>query len=889
MELWVVVAAGGREREVGVTLTPAHTVGDLSAALANHVGMLPRGLFVDTASGSRALDDEDPVGAVGLAIGSVLRWSPVEVASAEWEVAVVGGPDAGRVFPLPADGGVLGRGQAADLVVDDPFVSRQHVRLVPGSEGVAVEDLGSANGTLVSGRPVPAGHVVGDELLELGSTLVAVRTAERARGAPAVVDANGHIVVSDPLALADDRQDVPDLPRLIESARARARPLWSRGATRPLTVRIGWTSEPDGGAGPLHLDLGGGRTVIDAATAAPLGHAVATSAVVQLATLHPPSTLRVLAAVADDHLPLWEWIHWLPHSGAAGLAVGAGEAAASLRALAPPTDDRRLLVVVDLSLPNAPALLEGLGSQPALAVLAIAAPGSPAPSADHRVEVDGETGAVRIDGAVDGLGVDGIAVETARGAARALAPLRETPAARMEAGARVELREVLVATDPGGIAAAWAAQRPRVALVGVGEDGPIGLDLLLNPNVVIPGGEATTRAEIVATMAASLAAGVGPDRLGMVVLDTVGALAPLADLPHALQALSDPEALVEVLRIEVERRGAILAASGESSWAAWRARGDVVPPPLLVVVHAHGRRVDPVLSWVTAEGGLDELGLSFVWSVDAPLSEVLGEGHGTVEPTAAEMATVVRRDGTQADVVIPHRTVEANERASVVVDDLVQGRPSRTAGHTSLQRRSGLRDHLTELVQACVEAAGVSGMPRTTWTPAPETFEHGRVRRTFVFTDIVGSTALVEVIGDAAWTDLVTWHDRALREEFDAHGGEEVDHAGDGFLVAFERPGDAVACAIAVQRRLASHRAGTGFAPRVRIGGHVAEVVRHDGYKGHGLHIAARVGALADGDEIVFSATTIDQLRPPPRTVNSRVVEVKGASAPIEVLEVDWR
>ena len=60
-----------------------------------------------------------------------------------------------------------------------------------------------------------------------------------------------------------------------------------------------------------------------------------------------------------------------------------------------------------------------------------------------------------------------------------------------------------------------------------------------------------------------------------------------------------------------------------------------------------------------------------------------------------------------------------------------------------------------------------------------------RAARTFLFTDIVGSTALIEVIGDEAWNDLRRWHNEALRSSFDDHEGEEIDHAGDGFFVAF--------------------------------------------------------------------------------------------------------
>jgi class 3 adenylate cyclase len=56
-----------------------------------------------------------------------------------------------------------------------------------------------------------------------------------------------------------------------------------------------------------------------------------------------------------------------------------------------------------------------------------------------------------------------------------------------------------------------------------------------------------------------------------------------------------------------------------------------------------------------------------------------------------------------------------------------------------------------------------------------------RVTRTFMFTDIVGSTNLLGALGDEAWRNLVRWHDQLLRAQFQSHGGEEIDHAGDGF------------------------------------------------------------------------------------------------------------
>ena len=161
-------------------------------------------------------------------------------------------------------------------------------------------------------------------------------------------------------------------------------------------------------------------------------------------------------------------------------------------------------------------------------------------------------------------------------------------------------------------------------------------------------------------------------------------------------------------------------------------------------------------------------------------------------------------------------------------------------------------------------------------------------RRTFVFTDIVGSTALLEAIGDNAWNDLRRWHDEALRGCVTEHGGEEVDHAGDGFFVAFPEPRAAIMCAQQIQHRLSEHRRTHGFAPQVRIGVHATDAQQVDeGYAGIGVHTAARIGAVAVGGEIVASVATIDEV-PGIETNERRSVELKGLADPVEIVTVPW-
>jgi class 3 adenylate cyclase len=160
--------------------------------------------------------------------------------------------------------------------------------------------------------------------------------------------------------------------------------------------------------------------------------------------------------------------------------------------------------------------------------------------------------------------------------------------------------------------------------------------------------------------------------------------------------------------------------------------------------------------------------------------------------------------------------------------------------------------------------------------------------QTFMFTDIAGSTSLIEAIGDEAWERLRRWHDETLRRCFSEHAGEEIDHAGDGFFVAFPEAGSAVTCAVEIQRKLAEHREEHGFAPQVRIGVHAAEATRAGGeFSGRGVHAAARIGALADGGEILASHTTIvgmNLIASEPREVS-----LKGIAEPVRVVAVEWR
>lgn len=163
-----------------------------------------------------------------------------------------------------------------------------------------------------------------------------------------------------------------------------------------------------------------------------------------------------------------------------------------------------------------------------------------------------------------------------------------------------------------------------------------------------------------------------------------------------------------------------------------------------------------------------------------------------------------------------------------------------------------------------------------------------QVRKTFMFTDIVGSTNLAEAIGDQAWERLLRWHDDMLRGLVARGGGEIVNSTGDGFFVAFGSARQGVECAVSIQRALRDHRDATGFAIAVRIGLHTAEAnQRGSDYSGMGVHIAARVAALAGGGEILATAETLSDAGDITAAM-TRDEPIKGVSAPVRVGSIAW-
>lgn len=255
--------------------------------------------------------------------------------------------------------------------------------------------------------------------------------------------------------------------------------------------------------------------------------------------------------------------------------------------------------------------------------------------------------------------------------------------------------------------------------------------------------------------------------------------------------------------------------------------------------------------------------------------------HGIADLAEGETASAARRfRGARRrwqEVDAPYEAA----RAGVLLAEALRSEGDREAAEMELRSAQATFERLGAITDERRAAERLEDLRRPS--------ERAVARRTFVFTDIVGSTALLEAIGDDAWNDLRRWHDETLRACAARHDGEEVDHTGDGFFLAFPEAASAVACAREIQQRLTEQRREHGFAPQVRIGLHAAEATSTgDNYQGIGVHTAARIGAVAGAGEIVASASSVEGMDGL-ELADPRTVSLKGLAEPVEVVSIAWR
>ena len=160
-----------------------------------------------------------------------------------------------------------------------------------------------------------------------------------------------------------------------------------------------------------------------------------------------------------------------------------------------------------------------------------------------------------------------------------------------------------------------------------------------------------------------------------------------------------------------------------------------------------------------------------------------------------------------------------------------------------------------------------------------------RVLATVLFTDIVGATERAVALGDRRWRDLLDSHHAQVRGELTRFRGHEVDTTGDGFLATFDGPARAIRCACAISD--GSRTLGV----RVRAGLHCGECeLMGEDIGGIAVHIAARVSAMAGGDEVLVSSTVKDLVAGSGIRFEDRGAHaLKGVPDEWRLYDVKWR
>ena len=167
--------------------------------------------------------------------------------------------------------------------------------------------------------------------------------------------------------------------------------------------------------------------------------------------------------------------------------------------------------------------------------------------------------------------------------------------------------------------------------------------------------------------------------------------------------------------------------------------------------------------------------------------------------------------------------------------------------------------------------------------------------RTILFTDVEGSTALTQRLGDAKAREVLREHERIVREALRSHGGSEVKTMGDGFMASFGSATKALECAVAIQRAFEEWTAGAGahgHAPlKIRIGLNAGEpIAEEEDLFGTAVIAAARIAARAEGGEILVSDVVRQLVAGKGFLFADRgEAALRGFDDPARLYEVRWR
>ena len=211
----------------------------------------------------------------------------------------------------------------------------------------------------------------------------------------------------------------------------------------------------------------------------------------------------------------------------------------------------------------------------------------------------------------------------------------------------------------------------------------------------------------------------------------------------------------------------------------------------------------------------------------------------------------------------------------------------------------GMRRLVEQALSLRLEAQGISSLDTTTSidfvisaveSERPNLAAHaapdGTV--TILFSDIEDSTLMTERLGDERWLGVLRAHNSLFRRHLRGHDGYEVKNQGDGFMLAFPDPAQALACAVAIQRDLEIAEAEDDERIRVRMGLHTGEAIAEEGdFFGRSVILAARIAAQACGGEVLVSAA-LREAAPRFSFDDGRDLELKGMAGTHTVYRAEW-
>ncbi|MBR4127228.1 MAG: adenylate/guanylate cyclase domain-containing protein [Alphaproteobacteria bacterium] len=174
----------------------------------------------------------------------------------------------------------------------------------------------------------------------------------------------------------------------------------------------------------------------------------------------------------------------------------------------------------------------------------------------------------------------------------------------------------------------------------------------------------------------------------------------------------------------------------------------------------------------------------------------------------------------------------------------------------------------------------------------PEKKTPSAEKRTVMFTDMVSSTHVTQMLGDRMAQQLVRSHNTIVRKALQICGGIEIKHTGDGIMASFPWASNAVDAAVAIQQAVAEHNRQSPTVPlKIRIGLNSGElIVENNDLFGHTVQLASRVCSQADANQIYVSAVVVKELSAQKNYTFKPLGDfsLKGIDEPQQLYEVVW-